>query len=108
MDIENWYKKTTKDDSMLTVAEKAGITQSTLYRQMKSGALSPEVVVAIARAYGVNVLHALVTSGLLTTDEIKDAAPALKAIQLEEYTDLELAEEIYRRVANGHGETFKK
>ena len=62
MGIMEWYAATVADDTANAVALRAGLVQSTLARQIKAGQLSPEVVVAIARAYRADVLDALVAA----------------------------------------------
>ena len=89
-----WYEKTVRDSSVNAVAAKAGLVQSTLSRQVRAEALTAETVVAIARAYGADVLDALVACGLITRDEIR--AHGVKAA-LEDALEIELAAEVMRR-----------
>ena len=91
----DWYRRTTKDASTNAVALKAGIVQSTLSRQLKAGDLTPESVVAIARAYRVDVLDGLVELGLISADDIRAHGVH---VALRGALDIELAAEITRRL----------
>lgn len=66
---KNWYTQLVGDTTERSVAIKAGITTSTLNRQLKAGTLSAENVILIARAYGANPVAALTTTGYITAAE---------------------------------------
>ena len=51
MDTLEWLSAVSQGDSRNMVATKAGLYAATLNKQVARGHLSPEVVVAIARAY---------------------------------------------------------
>lgn len=97
-----WLTDTIGDDSVNAAALKAQINQSTLSRQIKSGRLTPETVVALASAYERDVLDALVVAGLITHEHIKQhgVREALSAA-----TDKEIADEVWKRLNDGqeHG-----
>lgn len=119
------------DATERAVAIKAGLTTSTLNRQLKSGALSAENVILIARAYGANPVAALATTGYITPEEatknLGDVAQLLpdrqliaelarrigvefeELINIEEGTPVdELVEERERKGNNGNtGESIK-
>lgn len=104
--IMEWLEATVGQDSTNEIARRSGLTVSTVHRQRTSGALSPEVVAAIARAYGANVLDALVAHGVLLGTDI-DTARALDG--LRDASDEQLTAEIMRRlegVADGDGGIF--
>lgn len=103
MDKLKWYRQVVGDASENAVAKKAHLSQATLNRQLKSGKLSPEITVAIARAYGVDVLDALVAQGLLDPDDLRShgARAALEAA-----TDEEIAALVLERMRDGRGEVF--
>lgn len=105
MDIQQWYVATVGDDSENQVALRSGVVQRTLNRQLAAGRLSPESVVAVARAYGKDVLDALVTVGLITARDIRDhgVREALAAA-----TDREIAELVYERLARGEHPEFEE
>lgn len=65
----NWYTQLVGDNTERAVALKAGITASTINRQLKKGTLSAENVILIARAYGANPVAALTTAGYITAAE---------------------------------------
>lgn len=96
--IMKWYEKTVRGDSVNAVAAKANVVQTTLDRQLKKGALSAEMVVAIARAYRVDVLDSLVKAGLITREEIK--AHGVRGA-LRDALDVEIAQEVARRLGDG-------
>ena len=98
MDSIQWYLRTVGDDTVNRVAMKSGIAQSSLDRRLKLGSLTPELAAPIARAYGSDVLQALVATGLITDDEIRNSA-RLKA--LRDATDHELIAELWRRLKDG-------
>ena len=51
---EDWYYNTVNGDTEKAASLRAGITTSTLNRQLAKGTLSEGNVIAIARAYGQN------------------------------------------------------
>ena len=90
-----WYRATVGDDSENAAALRAGIAQRTLNRQLQAGALSPEVAVAIADAYGRDAVEALILTGLITREHVRRHG-ALAA--LADASDDELAREVGRRL----------
>lgn len=94
MSSKKWYEKTVRGASVNAVAAKSGLVQSTLARQVKAESLSAEVAVAVARAYGADVLGALVECGFITADEVR--AHGVR-VALRDALDIELAGEIMRR-----------
>lgn len=95
MNLSEWYRRTVGDDSINQAAEHAGIQQATLNRQLKSGKLTPETVVAVARAYGKSAVKALLIQGLLRRD---DVAVFARVEALESASDREIADEVWRRL----------
>ena len=98
MIIEEWYRSTVGDDSENAVATKAQIHQRTLNGQRRKGSLSAETVVAVAKAYGRDVLDALVVCGLITEEDIRRHGIRES---LASATDEEIANEVYRRLVDG-------
>lgn len=94
----DWYKAAVGDASVNAVAQRAGLVQTTLSRQVKAGQFSPETVVAVANAYGRDVLDALVVAGVITTEQIRS-----HGIQhaLADASDAEIAAEVMRRMGGG-------
>ncbi len=70
MEHNEWFKLTTGGASGLEASKLAQVTTSTLNRQLSKNEISPENVIAIARAYGQNPAEALSATGYLTPDEV--------------------------------------
>lgn len=105
-EMAGWLAETAGDASTNEIARNAGVTVSTLHRQRTSGNYSPDTVARIARAYGVSVIDALVTLGLIHPDDI---ATGQVIDGLREATDQQLVAEIARRlevIAEGDGSVF--
>lgn len=98
MDAMSWYQDVTNGDSVNAVALKAGLIQSTLNRQVRAEALAPESMVAIARAYGSDVLDALMVAGLITREDIRAHGAR---VTLRDVLDAEIAGEVSRRLGGG-------
>lgn len=93
-----WYGSLVGEATVNAVSEKSGLVQSTLNRQVRAGALSAESVVAIARAYGADVLTALMSTGLITREDIE--RHGIRAA-LAAATDVDITAEIMRRLSTG-------
>lgn len=74
MNHKNWYVRLTGGEAERAAALAAGVTPSTLHRQLAAGHLSAENVIALARAYGENPARALAATGHLETEEIADVS----------------------------------
>lgn len=85
-------------DSVRGSALKAGISPRTLAAQLDEERLSPESVIALARAYQVSPLSALIDVGYMTADEAEqdDIATSLYRVP-----DEALAAETLRRMKSG-------
>lgn len=94
----SWYRAVTQEDSVNAVAKRAGLVQTTLAAQVRKGELTPQSVVAIARAYQSDPLSALVAVGFLTDEEV--TAYAHRAA-LEDASDEDLAREVWLRMSSG-------
>lgn len=101
MDSLQWLAQVTNNAAPTGAARVAGVQPSTMSRQMDKGSLSPETVVAIARAYGAPVLPGLVACGLITPEEANTVAPLGKL--LSEATDEDLLRELLTRVERSGG-----
>lgn len=86
------------DDNAMTAANRAGISGSNFTRWKKGARADPDFVVKIARAYGANVLEALVEAEFITDAEasLREVNPTSREL-LQSLTDVELAEEQKRR-----------
>lgn len=94
----SWYRAVTQEDSVNAVAKRAGLVQTTLAAQVRKGELTPQSVVAIARAYQSDSLSALVAVGFLTDEEV--TAYAHRAA-LGDASDEDLAREVWLRMSSG-------
>lgn len=97
MNSLEWFATTRGGDSENAAAKKIGLTQSTINRQVARGHLSPEVVVAVARAYRAPVLPGLVACGLITAEEAALKERALSDV-LDQASDADLLQAVLRRV----------
>lgn len=103
MDAITWYRETVGDDSENFVARKAGLSQSTLNRQLSRVALAPDTMVAVARAYNRDALDALIIHGLITEEDIRAHYVRTGLLQA---TDLEISQEVSRRLIGNSGGAF--
>lgn len=95
--LENLMK--TKGLTPNAVAEKAGITPSTIFRQIERKQLTMEAVLAIARSQEANPVMAFRDCGFFTEKEVSDCIAEVSATQL---TDMEIARELLRRASMGN------
>lgn len=81
------------------IAEAIGVDPATVGR-WRTGAVDPKPrqVVAYARAFGQGPVAALIASGYLTEAELDLPVSAPRVYTLDDFSDLELAEELVRRL----------
>ena len=60
---KDWFDTTTEGATKAEESANTDIANSTIAHQYRAGQLSATTVIAIARAYGVNVIQALVDTG---------------------------------------------
>ncbi len=91
------------EDTGKTIALRSGIAESTISRWLSGQvpARVPRAVVQLARAYNSSPLQALVAAGYLDASELDLAVETPRRLQLRDFTELELAEEMVRRIADG-------
>lgn len=89
-----WYQLLTGGDTERAVATRAGITTSTLNRQLAKGHLAAENVILVARAYGQNTATALSATGYLTPEEAANSDGDIAQL----LTDRQLINELARRI----------
>lgn len=94
MSHEEWLAQLVAGDSQRTVAGKVGVQQSKISRQLANGKLNPELVIALARAYEVSPVDALVDTNYLATADIEGAGIAEA---LGYATNRQLLDEVRRR-----------
>lgn len=84
------------------IAKHAEVPPSTVSRWMDGTSKPrPRQVVKVARAYGVHPLQALVVTGYLEPQDADLVGDTPRKLQLRDFTDLEIAEETVRRIAEG-------
>lgn len=95
---KKWAEDLLGGDSINSAAEKSGVVQTTLNRQITTGKLTAETVIALARGYGKSPAVALIETGFLKHEDMGDYATFKR---LSEATDDELISEVIRRVEGG-------
>lgn len=98
--IKKWYEATTGGASVNAVAARAGLVQTTLARQLRADALSPESIVAVARAYSADVIGALIVAGVITDEDVRRHGVRLT---FKAATDAEIAAEVMKRMGGDSG-----
>lgn len=84
------------------MAEKIGMTHTTLSRQLMDDKTPGSTVAELCRAYGIRFDEACVAAGWLTAEE---SAVFARHAFLEELSDMDLSKEMLRRVAAGTATT---
>ncbi|MBG9330151.1 DNA-binding protein [Corynebacterium belfantii] len=97
MDFNEWLKSLPGAPTPTTAARNARLVDATLIRHAAKGQTTADNVIAIARAYNVSPIDALVATGHLGADEASsarlDLRMALKGATVEELWDA-MAEKI--------------
>lgn len=91
-DVRRWadyVRDITHGDNGLAIQARSGVHQSTIsrwYSDTNPQRPSAVAVVAIARAYGANVVESLVAAGFVSDDEAKlrEARPSLRGVETSE------------------------
>lgn len=94
MDFETWLTELIGEDTRRTASSKAGMAESTLSRQLSRGRLSPEMVIALCRAYDRSPVTGLIETGYINDYELH--GPDVE-VALREATNEQLLDEIMRR-----------
>lgn len=97
-DIDQWVRRVTRGDSGRKIAKAAGVHPATLNRQLADSALTPEMIVKIARGYGESAVPGLVAYGLLVDSDIAEVSIE---DALERAEDEQLMDEVLRRMKGG-------
>ncbi|WJZ04808.1 hypothetical protein CFREN_04150 [Corynebacterium freneyi] len=84
------------EQSQLDAANQIGISKSNITRWKDGARAAPDFVVKVARAYGANVLEALVEAEFITEKEAK-LQQVRTGTPLEEATNQQILREILRR-----------
>ncbi|ERS41863.1 MULTISPECIES: transcriptional regulator [Corynebacterium] len=91
---ETWLQDLIGGDSMRTAAQRTDYAQTTISRQLSRGHLSPEMVIALCRAYDRSPVQGLVETGYINEYEVEGVD---LAIALHDATNEQLLNEIMRR-----------
>lgn len=94
MTHETWLAELIGTDSMRTASQKTEYAQTTISRQLSRGHLSPEMVIALCRAYDRSPVSGLIETGYINDYELH--GPDVE-IALREATNEQLLDEIMRR-----------
>lgn len=95
MEHNEWLKTLPGSPSITSAARTANIQKTTLIRQLDRGVIPPENVIALARAYKVSIVDALVDTGHINEDEVKIIG-VVKALAYA--TNEQILEEMLSRV----------
>lgn len=93
MEHEAWVDALIGDDTRRTASAKAGMSESTLSRQLARNALSPEMVIALCRTYDRSPIDGLVETGYLAEYEVDGSVASV----LRQAKNSELLDEVMRR-----------
>jgi transcriptional regulator with XRE-family HTH domain len=88
-------------DNQSEISKAAGVAQSTVSRWMAGEQPKPVSVISLARHYRMSPVAALVAAGFLKASEITDSGVQPRGLAMHEFTELELAKEIVRRIEEG-------
>lgn len=91
--LEKWIMQVTNDASWRAIAETLGTTHSTIRRRLHSDPAN--VVLEVARMYDANPVYGLLCAECITRYDLREYH---KVADLSEFDDLELANEIVRRL----------
>ncbi len=78
MNFLDWLQTLPGAPTPTQAAKAADLSNATLLRHAKAGQTTADNVIAIARAYGVPPIDALVDTGHLRADEVGDARTSIK------------------------------
>ena len=91
---QTWFATITNGATRADVAAETGIANSTIAHQFRTGQLSATTVIAIAKAYGANVVQSLVDTGFIDHEDTSlPASTDLRAVD-----DRALVAELARRI----------
>lgn len=78
MNIADWIASLPGAPNPTEAAQKAHVSKATLFRHLERGETTAENVIALARAYGVRPVDALVELGYLTAEEATSERLAIR------------------------------
>ncbi|TFD47612.1 XRE family transcriptional regulator [Cryobacterium sp. Hh11] len=96
------------DETGARISERTNTPESTISRWL-AGKVEPrpKQVVQIAGAYQADPVQALIAAGYLDESEALSLGSVHRSLQIRDFTDLELAREILRRVEAGGSEILE-
>jgi transcriptional regulator with XRE-family HTH domain len=98
-DLVEYFRALTNERSVRAIALRSGVDQTTLNRQLNgTSTLTVETVVAICRAYRLDMAAVFVGAGFITEEEARRFS---LRIRLADFTDQELTREMVRRLEAG-------
>lgn len=101
--LDDYFRTLTGERSVRAIANRTGIVQSTLNRQLSGdSAIAVETVVAICRAYDLDMAEVFVAVGFITAEEARAFGASFR---LEEFTDAQLLREMVRRAEDAGPES---
>lgn len=86
------------DQTQLEAANQIGISKSNITRWKDGARAAPDFVVKVARAYGANVIEALVEAEFITEEEADLREVRVGGLLLSESNDDELVGEVRKRL----------
>ncbi|QDQ97948.1 hypothetical protein [Tomitella fengzijianii] len=99
MGNQQWVDEVTGGASLRAIGDRIGKNHVTVGRRIADG--QPDICIAIARAYDADPIAGLVVWGVLSDGEVR---AHVGTVALSDATDLELAEELVRRIKTGEHE----
>ena len=90
-----WFARITRGDSNRQVADRAGISDATLGRQLRADDLSADLIIRIAESYNESPVIALVDLGFMSARWVTEPGVVTA---LSRASDEELTDELLRRL----------
>ena len=91
--LTEWVKNITNDASWRSIADELGTTHSTIQRRLKADTAS--TVIELATVYSANPVYGLLAGGCISNADLEEFH---RQGDLDAYSDVELSEEIVRRL----------
>ncbi|MGJ4126755.1 hypothetical protein [Corynebacterium macclintockiae] len=92
-ELQNWVAEATNGASWRSIAERLGTTHVTIQRRLRNDTAS--AVLELAREYNANPITGLLAASGITNQDLNGYS---REVSIREFSDLELAQEIVRRL----------
>lgn len=69
---QQWFDRATQGETQQQMADRLGVSRSTIARWMRHGVLEPNELLAFSRAYGADPIQGLLASGWLTMADLRN------------------------------------